>query len=46
MLRQSGCTEKQVQNLLAHTDAAMTRVYLEGHEQPWTDVSNAPSLPR
>lgn len=46
LLRQSGWSEKQVQDLLAHTDAAMTRVYLEGHEQPWTEVSSAVSLPR
>jgi len=46
LLRQSGRTEKQVQELLAHTDAAMTRVYLEGHEQPWTEVASAISLPR
>ena len=46
LLRQEGWDEKRVQDLLAHTDAAMTRVYLEGHVQPWTAVSSALSLPR
>jgi integrase len=46
LLKQSGWDEKRVQDLLAHTDAAMTRVYLEGHEQPWTEVMSAVSLPR
>lgn len=45
LLKQSGWDEKRVQELLAHTDAAMTRVYLEGHEQPWTEVMSAVSLP-
>lgn len=45
LLRQSGWTREQVQALLAHTDAAMTQVYLDGHESPWTDVSSAGTLP-
>jgi N-acetyl-anhydromuramyl-L-alanine amidase AmpD len=28
-----------VQALMAHSDVAMTRHYLEGHEAPWTEVS-------
>ncbi|WP_233431205.1 tyrosine-type recombinase/integrase [Lysobacter enzymogenes] len=35
---QRGWTEEQVQALLAHSDVDMTRVYLEDHEQPWTEV--------
>jgi integrase len=46
LLRQSGWSEKQVQDLLTHTDAAMTKLYLAGHEQPWTEVSATGSLPR
>lgn len=46
LLRQEGWDKKRVQDLLAHTDAAMTDVYLGGHEQPWTDVSSAVSLLR
>lgn len=46
LLVQSGWSRDRVQALLTHTDAAMTQVYLEGHETPWTDVSSAGSLPR
>jgi integrase len=46
LLRQSGWTEAQVQALLAHTEVAMTKVYLDGHEQPWTEVSASGKLPR
>lgn len=46
LLLQSGWTREQVQALLTHTDAAMTNVYLEGHEAPWTDVVSAAKLPR
>jgi hypothetical protein len=28
-----------VQDLLTHPDAAMRKLYLAGHEQPWTEVS-------
>lgn len=38
-LRKQGWTEEQVQALMAHTDISMTRHYLDGHEQPWTQVS-------
>lgn len=37
--QQRGWTEEQVQALMAHSDVDMTRGYLEGHEQPWTEVS-------
>ncbi|WP_223621217.1 tyrosine-type recombinase/integrase [Lysobacter sp. ESA13C] len=36
--QQRGWSEEQVQALLAHSDVDMTRVYLEDHEQPWTEV--------
>lgn len=36
---QRGWTEQQVQALMAHADVDMTRGYLSGHEQPWTEVS-------
>jgi integrase len=46
LLLQSGWTKEQVQALLAHTEMAMTEVYLDGHEQPWTKVKASGSLPR
>lgn len=46
MLLQAGHDKKRVQELLAHTDAAMTEVYLKDHERPWTEVSATGSLPR
>lgn len=30
--------QAHAQALLAHSDVDMTRVYLEDHEQPWTEV--------
>jgi integrase len=39
LLRQQGWTVAQVQQLMAHSEAAMTEHYLEGHVQPWTEVS-------
>lgn len=44
MLRQTGWSKAQVQDLLTHTDEAMTNVYLDGHEAPWTDVRPGLSL--
>lgn len=38
LLRKAGWSEAQVQALMAHADVDMTRGYLEGHEQPWTEV--------
>jgi integrase len=46
LLRQSSWSEKQVQELLTHTDAAMTKLNLPGHEQPRTEASATGSLPR
>ncbi|TAA12420.1 integrase [Pseudoxanthomonas winnipegensis] len=36
---EKGWTEKQVQALMGHSSEAMTRVYLDGHEVPWSEVS-------
>lgn len=46
LLREQGWSKEEVQALYAHTDATQTAEYLEGHEQPWTDVQSAQSLPR
>jgi integrase len=37
----NGWTVAQVQALMAHSDATMTQHYLDGHEQPWTEISLA-----
>lgn len=36
---QQGWSEEQVQHLLTHSSPAMTEVYLEGHERPWTEIN-------
>lgn len=36
--RELGWTLEQVQALAGHATKAMTKVYAEGHEAPWTDV--------
>lgn len=37
--RQKGWPEERIQALMGHGDVDMTRVYLEGHEPPWTEIS-------
>lgn len=39
LYRERGWTLEQVQALAGHATKAMTEVYAEGHEAPWTDVS-------
>lgn len=46
LLREAGWSKKQVQELLTHTDEAMTDLYLGGHDVPWTDVEVGLSLKR
>lgn len=38
LLRDAGWSEEQVQCLMGHASRTMTQVYLQGHEQPWTEV--------
>lgn len=45
LLIESGWTKQQVQALMGHSSEAMTQVYLDGHEQPWSEVSAASALP-
>lgn len=37
-LRRAGWSKAEVQALMGHASETMTSVYLEGHEQPWTEV--------
>lgn len=46
LLREQGWTLQQVQALMGHASEAMTTVYLEGHEVPWSDVETGLSLAR
>lgn len=46
LLRDQGWTLKQVQALMGHASEAMTTVYLEGHEAPWSEVEPGLSLNR
>jgi integrase len=46
LMTQQGWTKEQVQALMGHASAAMTTVYLEGHDVPWIEVSPGLSLPR
>lgn len=46
LLREAGWSKQQVQELLTHTDEAMTELYLDGHDAPWTDVSVGLTLNR
>jgi integrase len=46
LLKDAGWTLEQVQALMGHSSAAMTEVYLEGHDAPWQAVSVGISLPR
>lgn len=36
---QQGRSKKDVQNLVTHSSAAMTDVYLDGHDVPWTELN-------
>ncbi|UYK82269.1 tyrosine-type recombinase/integrase [Xanthomonas sacchari] len=45
LLRQSGWTLQQVQQLMGHASETMTTVYLEGHDTPWSEVSPGLALP-
>ncbi len=36
---QQGWSKKDVQSLLTHSSAAMTDVYLDGHDVPWTELN-------
>jgi enterobacteria phage integrase len=38
LLIEQGWTRPQVQALMCHSEAAMTDLYLGGHEQPWTEI--------
>lgn len=42
--RAMGWSEQQVQALMGHKDVAMTREYLDGHEEPWQEVESGLSL--
>ena len=46
LLREQGWTLQQVQALMGHASEAMTTVYLEGHEVPWSDVETGLTLAR
>lgn len=45
MLREQGWTLAQVQALMGHASETMTKVYLDGHEQPWCEVAPGLKLP-
>lgn len=45
MLREQGWTLGQVQALMGHASETMTKVYLDGHEQPWCEVVPGLKLP-
>lgn len=36
---QQGWSKEAVQHLLTHSSLAMTEVYLEGHEVPWSEIN-------
>ncbi|HVH33686.1 MAG TPA: tyrosine-type recombinase/integrase [Tahibacter sp.] len=38
LLRDSGWTTEQVQQLMTHASASMTEHYLDGHGAPWAGV--------
>lgn len=46
LLQEAGWTLQQVQALMGHSSEAMTKVYLDGHDVPWSEVSTAAKLPR
>src|SRR5690606_16258779 len=46
LLREQGWSLQQVQALMGHASEAMTSVYLEGHEVPWSEVETGLSLNR
>ncbi|HEY9255776.1 MAG TPA: tyrosine-type recombinase/integrase [Stenotrophomonas sp.] len=42
LLRQSGWTLQQVQQLMGHASSSMTSIYLDGHDAPWSEVIASP----
>jgi len=44
LLRDTGWTKAQVQELMTHTSESMTEHYLEGHDAPWTEVRTGITL--
>lgn len=46
LVTESGWTKEQVQALMGHSSVAMTSVYLEGHDLPWSEVRPGLSLKR
>lgn len=46
LLKEKGWTIEQVQALMGHASTTITKVYLEGHDAPWQQVSVGLSLPR
>jgi site-specific recombinase XerD len=45
-MTQAGWTKEQVQQLMGHSDVAMTTLYLDGHELPWSEVRPGLTLTR
>lgn len=45
MLRKQGWTLAEVQALMGHASETMTKVYLDGHQQPWCEVAPGLKLP-
>lgn len=46
LMTQAGWTKEQVQQLMGHSDVAMTTLYLDGHELPWSEVRPGLTLTR
>lgn len=46
LMTEKGWTKQQVQALMGHSSEAMTTVYLEGHDLPWTEVQPGLSIKR
>jgi len=46
LMVEAGWTKEQVQALMGHAEVATTTIYLDGHEQPWTEVAPGLSLTR
>lgn len=46
LLQDAGWTLAQVQALMGHSSETMTKVYLDGHDVPWTEVAGVGTLPR
>lgn len=45
LMTQKGWTLEQVQALMGHASTTMTKVYIEGHDTPWQQVTPGLSLP-